>query len=171
MNIETILNLITSPGLQKELWLVKVVFLVFTAFFGGAFLYYFFKTEWLRELILRDAGEFFSKRAVVPGRLARQWEKIKRRLETGTELESKLAIMEADDFIEDILRDMGCEGDNLEEKLSKLDPGILHNPEKLLEVHKVRDNIAHEPDFSLTKRQSEDALEVYERALRDIEAL
>lgn len=171
MELKTIVHYITSPEIQEQLFLVKIVFFVFTGFFAGAFLILISKTEWLREIILRDVFEFFSQRARLPGRLARYLERIKKRLEIGTEAELKLALIEADSLCEEVLENMGYQGENLEERLKGVPPTLISNLEKLLSAHQIRNNVVHDPDYKLTIEKAKEALEIYEKALRDIEVL
>ncbi len=170
MDIQTIISYITSPELQEKLFLVRIVFIGFTAFFFVAVVYYFFKTEWVREVILRDFAQFFFKRAYGLKKPARQWDRVKRRLETGVESEWKLSVMEADDILDDILAKMGYVAETLEERLKLVPVTILPNLDEIQKVHKIRDNIVHDPDFRLTMEQARAALEVYERAFSDLEA-
>jgi hypothetical protein len=52
----------------------------------------------------------------------------------------------------------------LEERLEKITKDILPNLEEVREVHKIRNNIIHDPDYRLDWEDTASVLEVYERA-------
>lgn len=171
MDPQTIFDYIISPEIQKELFLVKIVFLVFTGFFLGAFVVFILRTEWLREIILRDVFEFFSQKARLPGGVSARFAVIKKRLEIGTEADLKLAVIEADALTDEILENMGYQGENLEERLKRTPPTLISDSEGLLSAHRVRNNVVHDPDYKLSAEEARQALDSYERTLRDIEAI
>jgi hypothetical protein len=171
MTIPPFINFITSPALQRQLFVPKIVFIVFTAFFTGFLLFFIFRTKYFNDLFLRDFAEFFSQRVFLVSKLARQWEKIKKRLDSGTEAEYKLALIEADSLLDDILERMGYKGETLDERLKEVPKTFLSNIDEVEKAHQVRNDSVHNPDYHLTDDQAKEAMEIYEKALRDIEAL
>lgn len=171
MSVQELIIHITSPEIQHHLAWLKWTLIGFTIFFLGAIIWYFFKTQWAKDLFLRNFVEFFSQKAFLAGRLARQWEKIKQRAETGTEPDRKLALMEANTIIEEILDQQGFTGDTLEERLKKAPPGYLSNVEALIEANQIRNNIVHDPDFQLSQDDTRNSLSIYEKALIDLELI
>lgn len=169
MDAQTIITYITDPGLQQKLFLVRIVFIGFTAFFFGSTVYYFFKTAWFREFVLRDLASFVFGRGYILSKMARYWDKVKRRLETGVESEWKLAIMEADDLLDEVLNKMGYTGESVPEKLDKVTVTILPSIDGVRGAHQIRDNIVHDPDFRLPIEKAKDVIKVYEKAFDELE--
>lgn len=170
MDVQSAITYITSPELQQKLLLLKVVFIGFSAFFFGASVYYLSKTGWLRETFIREFINFFFGGVYGLSKKQRYWSKVKRRLETGLETEWKMAILEADDLLDDVLSRAGYTGETLAQKLDDVPLTILPSTEDVRRVHQVRDNIVHDPDFVLAEDQARQAIEVYDRAFSELEA-
>jgi reverse gyrase len=103
--------------------------------------------------------------------MLKKWNKIKSRLQGENVSQYKVAILEADLFVDKVLSDMGYKGKNLSERMEKINPIQLHNYEELKNVHQIRNRIIHEADFSLNKKQAEEAVGIYEALLKNLELL
>jgi hypothetical protein len=76
----------------------------------------------------------------------------------------KLAIIEADIVLDDILKQRGYAGNSLGERLRSIAPSQLSTLDDAWEAHKVRNQIAHGgADFVLTKRLAEETINRYRR--------
>ncbi len=83
----------------------------------------------------------------------------------------KLAIIEADIMLDDLLKQRGFSGNSLGERLKSISPTQLGSLSEAWEAHKVRNRIAHDgADFVLTKRMAEDAISRYRRVFNDLGA-
>lgn len=100
-----------------------------------------------------------------------RWGKIRKRLETGNESEYKVAVIEADNVIDELLKRMGYKGENLSERLDNIPPGQIENIDGFREAHKVRNRIIHEEGFKLAKESAEAILGTYEKFLKEFEVL
>lgn len=80
----------------------------------------------------------------------------------------KLAIIEADIILDDILKQNGYAGNSLGERLKSISPQQLSSLNDAWEAHKVRNLIAHEgQDFVLTKRKAEETINRYRRVFAE----
>lgn len=80
----------------------------------------------------------------------------------------KLAIIEADIILDDILKDRGYAGNSLGERLRSITPNQLSSIDDAWEAHKVRNQIAHEgADFILTKRLADETIARYRRVFSE----
>ncbi len=76
----------------------------------------------------------------------------------------KLAIIEADIILDDILKQRGYAGNSLGERLKSISPQQLSSLNDAWEAHKIRNRIAHDgADFVLTKRVAQDTITKYRR--------
>jgi hypothetical protein len=158
--------------ISAEAFLILKIILIILSFSMLSFiLWVVFKTSWFKRMYLWDLQEFVSYHPHGVRKLYKQWQKIKIRLETGIETEYKLAVIEADSMLEDILKGMGFVGETLAERLDKLTDATLPNLAEVLETHRIRNSIVHDPDYRLTLDDAKTALEVYEKALSDLQAL
>lgn len=165
-----IISWLISPTFSGWLLILKILFIVAALILLGFIIFALIKTLWLKRLILWDLVEFFSFRPYGIRKVVKAWAKITARLETGLESEYKLAIIEADSMLNDILKRMGFGGETLGERLEKLTVAILPNLKQIWEAHKIRNNIVHDPDYRLTLDEARRVLDIYEQALRDLQA-
>lgn len=99
------------------------------------------------------------------------WEQMLSRASSDDENERKLAIISADSLIDKILGLSGYHGENLGERLKKIEPSELDSLNDIWEAHKVRNRIAHEPDLHLSRDESIGALKRYEKVLKELRYL
>lgn len=166
-----IMNYFDIPILVSVLIVIRLLAIFASIFFILAIIYSLLKTTWLKRLFLWDAQEFFTYHPHGVKALAKQWIKIKSRLDTGMESEFKLALIEADSLLDDILKKMGYGGESLGERLEKLTAASLPNIDEIKEAHQSRNNIVHDPDYRLTLDESKNVIASFERALVDLQAL
>ncbi len=80
----------------------------------------------------------------------------------------KLAIIEADIILDDILKKRGYAGNSLGERLRSISPGQLGSLDDAWEAHKIRNRIAHDgADFVLTQRLAEETINRYRRVFTE----
>jgi len=80
----------------------------------------------------------------------------------------KLAIIEADIILDDVLKQHGYPGSTLGERLKSVSPGSLDSLQDAWEAHKVRNRIAHDgADFVLTKRIAQDTIVRYQKVFNE----
>lgn len=97
-----------------------------------------------------------------------QWQKITKLAESDSESDWRIAIVEADVMLEDMLRAQGYEQDTLGEILRSIEKADFQNLEKAWEAHKVRNKIAHEgSNFKLTEREVKRVIGLFEDCFRE----
>lgn len=89
-----------------------------------------------------------------------QWEVILNHANSENHAEWRLAILEADKMLEDLLSERGYLGEGLGEMLKSAN-GKFAAISSAWEAHKVRNQIAHEQNFELSKRTTREALMNY----------
>jgi len=81
----------------------------------------------------------------------------------------KLAIIEADIILDEMLKEAGYGGNSLGERLRSISPTQLQSLDDAWQAHKVRNQIAHGgADFILTRRLAEDTIKQYRRVFYDL---
>jgi len=119
------------------------------------------------EMIGQSINEpSFPKKAIV-----RKWETVLAKLAKDDENSYKLAVIEADKIFDDLLKRIGYQGEDMGERLKQLTTAQAANLDEIWQAHKLRNQIVHQPDFRLTRSQAERAVEIYQRALEDLETL
>lgn len=82
----------------------------------------------------------------------------------------QVAIMEADKLLDQALIARGAHGNTLGERL-KSSSNKFSKLNAVWGVHKLRNQIAHEPDARLTYSMAEKSLVVFKQALKDLGAI
>jgi len=111
------------------------------------------------------------KKVKLPERIEKDWAKIKDRMEKEDEASLKLAVIEADNMLDGILKRMGLEGKDMGERLEKLNAQQLTFINDIWDAHRLRNLIVHQSDILLTKNQVEKAVGAYEEALKELEVI
>jgi len=162
---------ITSPELQEKILLVKIFFIGISALLTIYIFYILKVTTWWAAMFGRSAEEFKRYKASGSRALEKRWKKIAKRMSKNVPSEAKLAILEADKMLDDVLTRLAFQGDSLGEKMEKLTPDYVSNIDALWEAHKIRNNIVHDPNYHLPLQEARKALEKYEQAFRDLEII
>ena len=154
-----------------NLWPVfKLVSTVITlAFFGlGAYTY-----SKLYALNIEEAQVYRPKPLslgtgeVIPKK-NEKWEEITRLSNSPHASDWRLAIIEADVMLEELLRTAGYHGENLGEMLKSVEKSDFTTIEAAWEAHKVRNKIAHAgSDFALNEREAKQVITLYEAVFRE----
>lgn len=97
------------------------------------------------------------------------WNSIRSKLLSDGPSDWRLAIIEADIYLDRILDQKGFFGDTLGDKLKQVDPEKLPSIQIAWEAHKVRNRIAHDgAGFVLTMPEARRVLSYYEIVFRDL---
>ena len=129
-------------------------------YFGIETGYFSLRVERFRHIILQSN---ISKKHA-----QESWHKVQEHFYRGGENDLKVAILEADKLLNDALRETGIIGTQLGDRLKKANEGQIPNLNELWQAHKLRNQIAHEPNFKLKRDLAERALGIYEVALRNL---
>ncbi len=121
---------------------------------------------------LREAEQKWAERygGATPAR--GRWQEIQGHMRDDNPNSWKIAIIEADIFLEEILTENGYVGVTIGEKLKSANTSSFTTLQDAWEAHKVRNEVAHVGgDFILTKRLAEETLIRYERVFREFGAI
>lgn len=147
-------------------WLVLV-----SVFISGAFLWGIFYSiagsgyasrkadEWMDLLLIGDVGK---------RRQIRIWKRILRAVRSKEMANWKKAILEADYIFDEVLKMSGYRGPTVHDRFKQLPPEALSNYEDIMAVHRVRDRVKQEPDFTITQDEAVQAIKIYEKAFREL---
>jgi hypothetical protein len=170
LGIKDFIYFISSSQIQDMLFPVKLVFVCFAMFFLAFVIYFMINSSWLQYKFLEDATEFFAWQAYGQRQVTNQWSRIKKRTESGTEADFKLAIIDADDLLLEVLDSNGYDDDDFKESVKKA--GRLLGPmsDDVMRAHEARNSIVYDPDYKLSVEQAKKILDTYELAINSIGA-
>jgi len=175
MEIETLKNTIIlyllNPPMTGWLYNLRFAFIIISLVLFIGLIFLLMKNTWLKRLFIEDWIEFFTWKAFGIKTAEKDWKKIKERLNAGQESEYKLAVIEADNMLEGVLKKMEYGGTTLAEVLKTLPTAIFSNLEEVKLAHTLHENIVHDPDFRLSPDEAKKAIAAYEKFFIDSEIL
>lgn len=93
-----------------------------------------------------------------------RWEQVEELFNSPSPGDWRLAIIEADSMLEDLIVQLGYPGDNLGERLKNIPDGDFPDLQAAWEVHLVRNKIAHEGlSYDLLERDKRNVHNLYRR--------
>lgn len=99
-----------------------------------------------------------------------QWQVVLDHVNSESPAEWKIAILEADDMLDEILEDQGYVGDTVAEKLKTMSRTKIASYDDIWEAHKVRNEIAHGGaiDMDLSKKMARDTIAKFGNAFKEL---
>jgi hypothetical protein len=102
---------------------------------------------------------------------AKRWESIKNRIDEGSISSAKMAVIEADKMLSEVLEKVGYKGKNTAEKIAAVKPGQLIGIEDVIESHSIYKQIVQNHAFEIEHDELLRVLESYEKVFRGLELL
>ncbi|MBI3046386.1 MAG: hypothetical protein HYY86_02525 [Candidatus Harrisonbacteria bacterium] len=156
-----------APFFERYLFWLEASAVIFSALFLWGIIYIFIKTNYLeikREQFLDILGKpYVSRRRSLKG-----WKQIQSRLQSQEQNQWKLAILEADHILNEILKMSGYLGAKLEDKLELITPAQLSNVEEVKKVHQIRHKIASDPGFLITNEEAREIIDIYKKSFIEL---
>lgn len=113
------------------------------------------------------------KRAGIRDRYIDSWTKLRTDARTTPPTSYTIAIMNADALIDGLLQEIGFTGHDVAERFGRLNTfglrqGVVNG---IFRAHKIRNQIAHTPNFSINAKDAEKVLDLYEAFLREVKLI
>lgn len=162
------LEFILNPEFEGWLLVLRNTFLFISGILGLLFIVLLFVSGWIRQRYTEDLYEASSYKPYGAKGSSKEWKRISARLESGKEPDYKLAVIEADDLLEENLREMGYKGAQMKDLLDQVPEAIVPNVGDVVQAHELRNNIVHDPDYKLEKDEAERVISVFEKALQEL---
>jgi hypothetical protein len=129
------------------------------------------KKLWKGKMLGEQAEAFkHAPRFVSADEAEKRWKAIEAQAASQNPSDWKLAIIDADSLIDEILKRAGYAGKGIGERLKQIEPSDLDHLAELWEAHKLRNRIAHEAE-TLERRDAERAIENYRLVLKELRFL
>lgn len=101
-----------------------------------------------------------------------KWERVIQHINSTNAAEWRLAIIEADVMLEELLRVQNYHGDSIGEMLKSVEPSDMLTLDNAWEAHKVRNRIAHDgAEFELTERDARRVVSLYESVFKEFKII
>ena len=113
--------------------------------------------------------EFESRRQK---KYSKVWGEIAQALKSSNVSDWKVAILEADSILDEIIKSRGYPGENVGERLKAIPKGEIATLEDAWTAHKLRNRIAHEgAQFQITRTEFADTIARLERVFREFDCI
>jgi len=156
---------LVSDKLQHDILLIKILFIAFSVFCLAGAIYFYKKTGYLHldQLETWDILKNFKDYGV--SKAQKQWKKIKQNFEKDDPVYWKLALLEAEKLMDEILIRMGLGPGTMDERLSRATVDEIPNLQDVIRARSLCQDIAKDPDYRLDKENAENTLGAFEKAL------
>lgn len=128
--------------------------------------------------IIEEENEIYGSHAdgikdgEVPQMQNAKWDRVISHINSPNQSDWKLAIMEADIMLDDLLKASGYHGDSIGEKLKGVEKSDFLTLDAAWEAHKIRNRIAHDgADFDLNERIAKQTVAQFESVFREFKII
>ncbi len=153
---------------SELIFYLKIIGGILIVIFGVSAAYLIFKNEVFQKWF-KTAGNFFMTQKFPKRQLGKSWQKIAARLTKNDEAGLRLALIEADNLFDSLLKQMQLPGESMADRLKYIDSSQVANIDEIWRAHKLRNLIVHGDDHHAPKVEIESAVQAYEKALKELE--
>jgi hypothetical protein len=97
-----------------------------------------------------------------------RWAKIAQKTEGENIDLLRVAIIEADAFVDDIFKQIGIPGEHFSDRLSNVASDNLTTVENLWRAHRTRNSLVHTPGYIIELREAKTTIRYYKEFLKEI---
>lgn len=161
------------------IFLIKIIIVISILSFIGLIIFYMIKSlpfrpkftisetlNFLKVLQVSDKkySQIMEKRKII----REKWNKLLEKIKSNDERDLRLAIIEADSLVDEILKSHNHQGKDMGERLKSFHSGEFEYIDDLWEAHKIRNRLAHEADFHLPAEESQRLMGIYNKVLEEL---
>lgn len=152
-------------------WKIIAVILTFAAIIWGTYSYLKLQEVEAEEekIYGKSTDEAFAEEEGQPVEKENEkWKRVYEHTMSNNSSDWRLAIIEADVMLEELLRTLGYQGEGVGEMLKSIDKSDMLTLDNAWEGHKVRNRIAHAGgEFQLTERETRRVIGLFETVFRE----
>ena len=82
-----------------------------------------------------------------------------------------LAIIEADSFVDSVLKEIGLRGETMADRMKQINPADIKSLNDVWQAHKTRNELVHTPGAEIEIQSARQFLNYYEKFLKEIGVL
>ncbi|MDO8524193.1 MAG: hypothetical protein Q7R99_01030 [bacterium] len=164
-----VFNFLVSGKLQHDILLIKILFIIFSVFCLAGIIYLYKKTGYLHLDQLETWDNLKNFKDYGASKAQKQWKKIKQNFEKNDPVYWKVALLEAEKLMDEILVRMGLGPGTMDERLARADVNEIPNLQDVIRARGLCQDIAKDPDYRLNKENAEATLGAFEKALLSLQ--
>lgn len=145
-------------------------FSIFISFFLlGGIIYSAIRIRQIRREEAEELGRIIVPKDITEEKKGK-WNQLVNLVMSENQNDWRLAIIEADTMLSDMVDVMGYKGDSLGDKLKQIEKSDFMTLDKAWEAHKIRNTIAHAgSDFILSQREARRVIDLYKQVFEEFE--
>lgn len=120
------------------------------------------------DKVRKKVAEISEKKIAERPEPNKKWLKVQEHVNSSNPSDWRLAILEADIMLNEILEKMGYKGMTIGDKLKTIEQSDFTNLDAAWEAHKVRNSIAHQgSDFNMNQKEAKRVISLYEKVFTE----
>ncbi len=148
---------------------VSFILSILSIFFITVIIYVLVRKHEMREKKARKLSRPLEAEIEVFKKNER-WQTVLKHVYSENSSDWRLAIIEADNILEEMVTRIGYKGENLGDKLKSIEPSDFLTLQDAWEAHKVRNKIAHEGlNFQIDHREAKRVISLFEKVFKEFE--
>lgn len=172
LDVVRFMQLNSAPGLYDQLywnWSILVgVSIAISLVLGTVVVYCVMRTFQIRQAEYKQylaTSKSVAAHDVPKTRL--RWDKILEQASSENEQSRRLAILEADIMLSELLDDLGYRGETIGDKMRQVQRTEFNTIDQAWEAHRARNVIAHEAGHTMSLHESQRVIGLYDRVFRE----
>ncbi len=97
-----------------------------------------------------------------------RWNAVLKKISVGSPESLRIGVIEADGIVDSVLQALGITGEHMADRLAKVNPDTLQSLNRVWRAHRLRNDLVHTPEFSLSAEDAQAAIGDYESFLKEI---
>ena len=166
--LDLLRNSVYDVGQSRFIFDLKWISALLSLIFGAFIVVLIVKLK-IIDGWFKTAGNFLLTQAFPKRHLNKSWQKILGRLNKSDEANLRLALIEADNLFDDLLKQMRIPGESMADRLKYIDSSQVPNIDEIWRAHKLRNIIVHNHEYQITRNEIEFGVRAYEKALKELE--
>lgn len=151
----------------QSIFYLKIISVSLSIVFTIAIFYFLSKIFDIRKNEALQLFSILKQTSPAEKKKNERWEKIVKDVNSPNGADWKLAIIEADKMLDDLLTAIGYQGESLGDKLLAVEKGDMLSLDDAWEAHKMRNRIAHESGFELPHREAKKIIGQFEKVFQE----
>lgn len=147
----------TSYHWKEIVFNIKIVSIVISLIFGGLVIFLMLKMNARGRIQRATSLKNDSTVKINNRKMAKKWKRAEKKLDSESEENHKLAILEADGIFEEVLKTLGSAAE-----IRIVDIGTIN------EAKKIKNSIIDDSSFKLTKEEALKTIKTYKKGLTDL---
>ena len=159
-------------NLSDTIYRIRIISFILSIVFGALAAYFIVQFQKLIGLKIKTAlSAIRIPQSASGGATQSCWEEILRHMDSSKESQWKLAIIEADKLIDNMLKLAGYSGETMGDRLMNIEKGQFLSLDALWEAHKIRNKLVHDLNYFLRYAEARRAMEAYRSVMEELGAI